>query len=127
MLKREKILIVDDDIMMRKIIKLMLEKLGYQVIVASSPDEAIDLFKKEKNSIDLLLTDVMMPGMNGNELKKRVEKIMPGIKTLFISGHTLKTISYYGVAGKGIHFLQKPFTLSNLAGKIKGVTGFKDN
>ncbi len=113
-----KILLVDDNQSMRLIIKAMLEKLGYKVVTASMPSEAISLFKKEKDSIDLLLTDFMMPGLNGFELKNEIEKIKPGIKTLFISGHSIDILGNYATDYEFIHFLQKPFTVSALAEKV---------
>ncbi len=125
--KSWKVLLVDDNTMMRKMTCLFLKKLGHKVLAAPGPEEAISLFKKERNSIDLLLTDVIMPGMNGNELKKRIEEIMPGIRTLFISGHTFGIITDRDMTGKRINFLQKPFSINNLAGKIMEVMVNDDN
>lgn len=119
--KRYKILFVDDCRLTRMLIKAMLEKLDYQFITASSPEEAINLFEKEKLSIDLLLTDFMMPGLNGYELKNELEKIKPGIQSLFISGNSIAIIKKYFSQGESIHFLQKPFTISLLAEKISDI------
>ncbi len=118
-----KILFVDDNKLMRQMIKDMLEKLGYLVVIVSLPDEAINLFKKDKNSIDLLLTDFMMPGLNGYELKKIVENIMPGIKTLIISGEPIDTLKTYYKNMEAVNFLQKPFSVCALADKISEVMG----
>jgi two-component system, cell cycle sensor histidine kinase and response regulator CckA len=125
--KSVKILLVDDTQSMRHIAKSMLEKLDYQVITAAIPEEAIHLFKKEKASIDLLLTDFVMPGLNGYELKNKIEKIKPGIKTLFISGHPIDIIDNCLSDGETIHFLQKPFTVGALAEKVIEALGYTDN
>jgi two-component system, cell cycle sensor histidine kinase and response regulator CckA len=111
---------------MRMIVKAILGNPGYQVIVASIPEEAFTLFEKEKASIDLLLTDFMMPGLNGYELKNKIEKIRPGIKMLFISVHTSDILGPSNTKGKYIHFLHKPFTVNTLAGKVREALGYSD-
>ncbi len=92
-------------------------------IPAATPEEAISLCKDKATVIDLLLTDVVMPGMSGKELKKEIEAIRPGIKVLFMSGYTSNVIAHRGVLEKGVHFIQKPFSMKDLAQKVREVIG----
>jgi two-component system, cell cycle sensor histidine kinase and response regulator CckA len=119
-----KILFIDDDPILRTMTSLMLKKLGYTVLTASTPAEAIDLFKNEKNSINLFMTDVMMPLMNGKDLKKKIEELSPGIKTLFVSGYTFDVLDKEDEQKNSVFFLQKPFTANALNGKVREVLGF---
>ena len=101
--------------------KTSLEEFGYKVITALSPSDAILLCSSYREKINLLLTDVIMPLMNGKELKTRIEKIRPGIKTVFMSGYTANVITEGGILKEGIEFIQKPFTPQILAKKIRDV------
>ncbi|MFZ1986542.1 MAG: response regulator, partial [Desulfatitalea sp.] len=98
-----------------------LQRFGYRVLRAPLPGEALVLCEKHPGPIHLLLTDVVMPTMNGNELRERIERLRPGIKTLFMSGYTADAISHRGVVGEGSGFIQKPFSPQALARKVREV------
>jgi FixJ family two-component response regulator len=91
------------------------------VLSAQSPTDALALCEKYGDTIDLLVTDVVMPGMNGKELKERIEVKYPGIKVLFMSGYPADIVAHRGVLEEGVEFLQKPFTQILLAKKIREV------
>ena len=118
-LKTAAILLVDDDEMVRNITEMMLESAGHTVLVAETPEEALALCEKGGMDIDLLLSDVVMPQMDGKSLQKSIEALKPGIKTLFMSGYTASVIAHHGVLGKGMHFIQKPFSIEELVSKVR--------
>ena len=97
--------------------------LGYKVLAAGTPTEALCLAKEHAGTIDLLMTDVVMPEMDGRQLEQRIQKSNPGIKCLFMSGYTANVISHHGVLDEGIHFIQKPFTLKDMAMKLRETLG----
>ena len=101
----ETILLVEDDLMLLNLSKTLLEKMGYTVLPASSPNEALRLAEEHRAKIHLLITDVVMPEMNGRELSKRLIALLPDLKSLFMSGYTANTIAHRGVLEEGIHFL----------------------
>ena len=113
------ILLVEDDAMVRTMTTQMLEALGYSVLVAEGPQDALSLCERRETSVDLLMTDVIMPEMNGKELKRRIEAVRPGIRTLLMSGYTSDVIAHHGVLDEGIHFIQKPFNIEDLARKVR--------
>jgi len=118
-LKTAAILLVDDDEMVRNLTEMMLEKIGHTVVVAETPEEALALCEKGGMDIDLLLSDVVMPHIGGKALQKAIEALKPGIKTLLMSGYTASVIARHGVLGKGMHFIQKPFSIEELARKVR--------
>ncbi len=83
------------------------------------PEEAIRLADKFQEEIALLLTDVVMPEMNGRELTRKLHETYPALKTLFMSGYTANVIAHQGVLDKGINFMQKPFSIKELSNKVK--------
>ena len=115
------ILLVEDEEMVRNLARMILEMVGYTVLVAKTPNEAVALCEKGDMDIHLLLTDVVMPQMSGQELKKSIEAINPEIKTLFMSGYTANVIAHHGVLDKGVNFIQKPFSNDGLARKVREV------
>ncbi len=115
------ILLVEDEPAIINMTTLMLERLGYNVLAATSPTEAISCARDHSGQIDLLLTDIVMPHMNGRQLSAQLLTDLPGLKVLFMSGYTAEVIAHKGVLDQGIHFIEKPFTMSQLAGKIKAV------
>jgi len=116
-----KILLVEDDSMLLEITQEMLQSIGYTVIVAEAPLEAISLFEKHNTSIDLVITDVIMPFMSGKELIDKLNEIRPDTKVLFMSGYTADAIAHHGVLEKDMHFLQKPFRVRDLARKVSEI------
>nr|HOO46411.1 ATP-binding protein [Deltaproteobacteria bacterium] len=115
----ETILIVEDDPTLLKMSARMLEQLGYTVLSAGTPNEAIRIAEDKSSEIDLFITDVIMPEMNGRDLAQRILSIRPAIKHLFMSGYTADVIAHQGVLDKGVHYLQKPFSLKDFAIKIR--------
>ncbi len=106
----ETILLVEDEEMIMRMGKDILEKGGYRVLPAHGPTEALELVSHYPDEIHLLITDVVMPEMNGKELKERIDTIKPGIQCLFMSGYPSDIITHRGIIDDGIHFIQKPFT-----------------
>jgi len=117
----ETILLVEDDPQLRQLSSSVLEHCGYKVLVASGPDEGLAISKSAVNEIRLLITDVVMPGMNGRQLAEQIVKNSPDIRVLYISGYTNNAIVHYGVLDEGLWFLPKPFTLSALVSKVREV------
>jgi DNA-binding NtrC family response regulator len=119
----ETILVVEDERGLLEINATMLQDLGYKVLTASTPVEAIRLAKEHAGNIDLLMTDVVMPEMNGRELEGHILKSNRGIRCLFMSGYDANVISHHGVLDEGVHFIQKPFSLQDMARKIRETLG----
>ncbi len=115
----ETILLVEDEPSILSMGRRWLEKLGYTVLAAATPGEAIQLAEQHPGRIHLLVTDVIMPEMNGRDLAKRLLFHHPDLKRLYMSGYTAEVIAHHGVLEEGIHFLQKPFTLASLASKVR--------
>jgi PAS domain S-box-containing protein len=115
----ETILVVEDEIAILGMATSMLQQLGYTVLTATSPNDALLLAEEHSGTIDLLLTDVIMPEMNGRALADRILTIQPGTKLLFMSGYTADIIAHQSVLAAGIHFLQKPFTRAVLAANVR--------
>ena len=117
----ETILLVEDEKSLRVTCGLFLEALGYKVLTAETPGEALKMTDKHPGDVHLLLTDVVMPGMDGRQLAERIGKIKPGVKVLFMSGYTADIIADRGVLAEGVHFLSKPFTRDDLARKVREI------
>lgn len=122
----ETILLVEDEPAILSLGVMMLENLGYEVLATGSSLDALKIAKEKNGKIDLLLTDVIMPQMNGRELIDRMIESYPKLKYIFMSGYTSNIIAPHGVLKEGIFFIQKPFTLSNLAITIRKVLDQKD-
>jgi PAS domain S-box-containing protein len=118
------ILVVDDDPSIRDIVTMMLETSGYRVIEATSPAEALELTDKHSREIRLLITDVIMPEMNGRDLAKQIESVHPDLKCLFMSGYTDTVIAHHGVLDESVLFIQKPFSMAELNDKVQRALGF---
>lgn len=121
----ETILLVEDDPSILEMSETMLKNFGYSVISADSPLKALAKAIETSGEIDLLITDIIMPELNGKELAKKIMTLHPGIKCLFISGYTADVIAHEGVLGEETNFLQKPFTMKSLGDKIKNILGGK--
>ena len=115
----EHILMVEDEKQVRQMLESMLTSLKYSVTIAENGEEALRLIKTEGLSPDLVITDVVMPGLGGKEMIDKIREIRPDQKVLFMSGYTNDAINHHGILETGIHFLQKPFTLQSVAAKIK--------
>lgn len=115
----ETILFVEDEAAIMHMGAVMLEKLGYKVLPVNSPEEALQIAGTHGGPINLLITDVIMPGMNGHDLAIRLRAANPDMKILFMSGYTSDILSERGELGQDLHFLQKPFTITTLDEKIR--------
>ncbi len=115
----ETILLVEDEPTILKMTMAMLDRLGYTVLATSTPGEAMRLASEGDGAIHLLLTDVIMPEMNGRTLAENLIARQPGMKCLFMSGYTANVISHHGVLDDGMNFIQKPFSIKELAAKIR--------
>jgi PAS domain S-box-containing protein len=117
----ETILLAEDDPTLLQMGELMLQRLGYGVLCASTPAEAIRLAEAGDIHFDLFITDVVMPEMNGRELADRILALRPTVKHLFMSGYTADVIGHRGVLDEAVNFIQKPFSLHDMAVKIRAV------
>jgi PAS domain S-box-containing protein len=119
----ESILLVEDQPDVRKLAVSALEKYGYTVYSAGNADEALAFASQFAGVLDLLLTDVIMPGMNGRGLADQLARERPGLRALFMSGYTESAIAHKGVLDAGVEYLQKPFTPESLADRVRQVLG----
>jgi PAS domain S-box-containing protein len=117
----EEILLVEDNEQVRELTLALLVQQGYKVIAAGDGREALDILEHHEGVLHLLLTDVIMPEMNGRELFDRVREKFPGIKVLFMSGYTGDVVGRYGMMDPSENFVQKPFSKNMLAGKVREV------
>ena len=117
----EMLLLVEDDGSILKLGKRILEDLGYNVLAANTPNEAIRLAEEHAGEINLLITDVVMPEMNGRQLAGQLQSVFPNLKTLFMSGYTANVIAHRGVLDDGVCFIPKPFSKKNMAVKVREV------
>ncbi|MCF8084720.1 MAG: PAS domain S-box protein [Deltaproteobacteria bacterium] len=117
----ETILVVEDDRSILNMAKKMLERLGYSVLTANSPDEAVHIARETGDEIHLLVTDVVMPKMSGKDLSEHLKASCAQIKTLFMSGYTADTIAHHGVLDEGVEFIEKPFSMNDLGYKVRAV------
>jgi signal transduction histidine kinase/ActR/RegA family two-component response regulator len=117
----ETILLVEDEPTILTMTRMMLERKGYSVLPAATPGEAIDLAKTHADKIHLLMTDVVMPEMNGRDLAGQVIRLYPEIKRLFMSGYTADVIAHHGVLDDGVAFIQKPFSMADMTEKVREV------
>ncbi|MBI5091986.1 MAG: response regulator, partial [Candidatus Hydrogenedentes bacterium] len=116
---QETILLVEDEPAILRMTTKMLESLGYTVLTSNTPGEAIRLAREFVGEIDLLMTDVVMPEMNGRELAKSLLSLYPNLKRLFMSGYTADVIAHHGVLEDGVNFIQKPFSTTDVAAKVR--------
>ncbi len=118
---RETVLLVEDEPSILRLGQRILEGQGYHVLTAPTPGEAMRLAEEYPGEIDLLMTDVVMPEMNGRDLARNLLSRYPSMKRLFMSGYTANVIASHGVLDNGVNFLQKPFTLHDLTTKVREV------
>jgi PAS domain S-box-containing protein len=115
------VLVVEDEEPVRRIAAALVESLGYEVVTACSGDEALELCRSPELRIDVVLTDVVMPGTRGRELRDRLEELRPGIKILFTSGYAADVIAHHGILDEDVHFIPKPFGIADLARALRGL------
>jgi PAS domain S-box-containing protein len=115
----EIILLVEDEPSILQMTKMMLERRGYTVLATSTPGEAIRIAREHPAEIHMLITDVVMPEMNGRDLARNLLSLYPSMKRLFMSGYTADVIAHHGVLDKGVNFIQKPFSGKDLAAKVR--------
>ena len=115
------VLLVEDEPMILRMGEVILQSLGYKVLAAGSPEDAICIAEKHSGEFDLLMTDVVMPGMNGMEVAKKLLSIYPHVRCLFMSGYPADMIDHNGILDEGIHFIKKPFSRRELADRIREV------
>ncbi|MFO7666694.1 MAG: PAS domain S-box protein [Desulfobacterales bacterium] len=118
---KETVLIVEDEKMLLEFVGTILEEQGYKILAAETPAVALTMAREYNSSIHLLVTDVVMPGMNGREVKEAVKHLYPDIKTIYMSGYTADIIALKGIIDEGTAFLQKPFTINLLSSKVREV------
>jgi CheY-like chemotaxis protein len=114
-------LLVEDEPSVLALARTALERAGYTVVAADGPKEALAVLEHYAGPLDLLITDVVMPEMNGRELLRKVEIVRPGIKALFMSGYTADVIAHHGVLEDGVEFLEKPFSRHTLSATVRRV------
>ncbi|MDO8836343.1 MAG: PAS domain S-box protein [Vicinamibacterales bacterium] len=117
----ETILLVEDEPLILTLTTRMLELRGYTVLAAGTPGQAMRVTREHVGGIHLLITDVVMPEMNGRVLAKNLLLLYPSLKRLFMSGYTADVIAHHGVLEEGVQFLQKPFSAEDLAAKVRDV------
>jgi len=117
----ETILLVDDEPSVRNIARIMLEAAGYVVMDASGGEEALSIAAARWVTVSLLVTDVVMPRMSGNELARRLQEISPAVRVLYVSGYTADVISNHGILDTGVDYLQKPFSSFELLNKVREI------
>lgn len=113
------ILLVEDDETVRRMTTGMLEEMGYNVHAIAIPQDAVSFCRDSTNSVDIILSDVIMPGMSGKEMVEKIHAVRPGARVLYMSGYTSDIISQKGVLEEDMHFIQKPFDMHQLHAKIK--------
>lgn len=115
----ETVLIVEDDTDVRSYLSDVLRDLQYRVLGAADGEAALALMAQDRLRIDLLLTDIVMPGMNGRELCKRAHELRPHLKVLYMTGYPRNAIDHNGGFGEGVDFLQKPISQAELANRVR--------
>jgi PAS domain S-box-containing protein len=117
----ETILLVEDEKGILQMTTKILERLGYKVLSASSPVEALRAAESYAGKIDLLISDVVMPEMSGRDMAAKLLQVYPGLKCLFMSGYTANVIAHHGILEEGIRFINKPFSIKELAAKVRDI------
>ncbi|MBI3636976.1 MAG: response regulator [Candidatus Rokubacteria bacterium] len=117
----ETILLVENETPVRALMRDILRMQGYTVLDARSGEEALDMAARSRNTIDLILTDIVMPGIAGRALVERIETGRPGVKSLYVSGHGEDAMREQGLAPAAANFLAKPFSVDALARKVREV------
>ncbi len=117
----EVVLVVEDEALILNLSEKILSRLGYKVLLAKAPEVALQLADAHTGEISLLITDVVMPEMNGREMAEQLRTLYPNLKCLFMSGYTANVIAHRGILEEGLNFIQKPFSIKDLAIKVRAV------
>jgi two-component system cell cycle sensor histidine kinase/response regulator CckA len=117
----ETLLLAEDEPGVRSLARLALSSAGYAVLEAGRPEEAVEIARTHQGPIQLLVTDVVMPGMGGRQLAEQVAALRPGVKVLYLSGYTPDAVVRHGVLQADVAFLQKPFSVRSLTRKVRDV------
>ncbi len=117
------VLVVEDEAGIRGPVRRVLLAQGFEVLEAAGSEEALELAERHQGVIDLLLTDVMMPGIGGAELARRMLELRPGVRILFMSGYSPEAVAKQGVLVPGTTLLQKPFTVEELVRRVRQILG----
>ncbi len=117
----ETILLVEDEDAVRNLTRRLLENAGYTVLQASDAEAALELAQRHAGRLDMLLTDVVMPGLSGPELARRLMSSRPGLRVLYVSGYPDETMASQGILEPDASFLQKPFTPETLARRVREI------
>jgi CheY-like chemotaxis protein len=120
---RETILLVEDEASVRAFAKIALQRFGYRVVEAGTAEAALKILDEADLAIDLLLTDIVLPGMDGHELALRVARTRPALRVLFMSGYTTALTTIDGLLEPGVQLLEKPFTAHTLLTKARQLLG----
>jgi DNA-binding NtrC family response regulator len=118
---KETVLLVEDEEPILAMIRSILQRNGYEVLTNKSPNDALEMIHNYPHQIHLLITDVVMPEMNGKDLRDKVAGLQPEIKTIFMSGYTANVIAHHGIIDEGLDFLQKPFSVKALLEMVRDV------
>ncbi len=121
----ETLLVVEDDDAILDMLETMLKSLNYNILTADFPSRAMALAQSHTTRIHMVITDVVMPEMNGRDLAEQLSTLYPDIKILFMSGYTANVIAHQGVLDEGVHFIQKPFSMQDMAAKVHEVLGVR--
>jgi CheY-like chemotaxis protein len=117
----ETLLVVENEAAIRNLLQIALRRNGYTVLAAESGREALEVVRGHSGSIDLLITDIMMPDMDGPELAKQLSMIRPETRTLFMSGYMDETLGEQGILPANVNFIQKPFSPKIIAQKVRDI------
>jgi CheY-like chemotaxis protein len=117
----ETVLVVEDEGAILELARESLEQLGYTVLPAASPEDALRMADEHEGRIHLLITDVIMPQMNGRQLAERLIAVRPELKCIFMSGYTADVMGHREILSREMHFISKPFSLDVLAEKVREV------
>ncbi len=112
---------MEDETAILQMTRVMLERKGYAVLPADSPIQAMTLAKRHEGVIHMLITDVVMPEMNGRDLAGQLKALYPNLKFLFMSGYTANVMAHQGILDEGVSFIQKPFSMADLVSQVRGV------
>ena len=123
----EVILVVEDNTELRSYLLEVLRGLGYQVLTAPHAQAALPILEQRSRRIDLLLTDVVMPGMNGRDLGSKAQEIRPGLRVLYMTGYSRNAVVHQGRLEEGVELLQKPITQTHLASRVRSMLDHSGN